>query len=195
MTLLSFLLKNYNRTDVLESPMFYNNDVGIRFEIGSPSEDNLLKYQKEAFERAASIFSEVLQPEDDIYFVVDYWYVNHKRVLKNIEKLLYSYNKKFKIERLYYKDAEMYRYSVSCKIKDVKVSMILRNIISEEDKRIYAGSFYFINKSNGVVYHLYDDRGLDLVAPHVTPLQKTYTKYENWILEYNKDQIKEVFDN
>ncbi|MPN35793.1 hypothetical protein SDC9_183295 [bioreactor metagenome] len=43
--------------------------------------------------------------------------------------------------------------------------------------------------------HLYDDRGLDIVAYDKATLIPIYNKLNKWILEYDRKQIDKMFIN
>lgn len=48
---------------------------------------------------------------------------------------------------------------------------------------------YFVNITKRIIFHMYDDRGLDIIASDVETLKPIYTKFNNWILDYNRIQI------
>jgi len=57
-----------------------------------------------------------------------------------------------------------------------------------------ASSVYFLDKTNFVLFHLYDDRGLDLVAADKELLRPIFEHFNNWILDYDKEQINKTFE-
>ncbi|WP_410715788.1 DUF3885 domain-containing protein [Brevibacillus sp. SIMBA_040] len=52
---------------------------------------------------------------------------------------------------------------------------------------------YFINPRSHIIYHLYDDRGLDVVSNHVFSISGLYRKYNSWILDYDRQRIDNMF--
>ncbi|WP_396136137.1 DUF3885 domain-containing protein [Brevibacillus brevis] len=40
---------------------------------------------------------------------------------------------------------------------------------------------------------MYDDRGLDVVSNHRGALAPLYTKFNSWILDYDREKIDQVF--
>src|SRR5699024_3600191 len=44
-----------------------------------------------------------------------------------------------------------------------------------------------------MLYHLYDDRGLDLVAKDKNKLYPLYETFNDWILDYDREAIGRIF--
>lgn len=43
---------------------------------------------------------------------------------------------------------------------------------------------------SGILYHLYDDRGLDVVVTDKMTLQPIYQNYHTWLLDYDREAMK-----
>lgn len=54
---------------------------------------------------------------------------------------------------------------------------------------------YLLNTNCYVLYHLYDDRGADIVAENKISLLPLYQKYKDWILPYDKEKIDRLFSD
>lgn len=68
--------------------------------------------------------------------------------------------------------------------------------ICNKDKNIKPKIFhdiFFINLSKDTIYHIYDDRGCDVIASSIEVLRYMHKKYKKWILEYDKEAINRVF--
>jgi hypothetical protein len=61
--------------------------------------------------------------------------------------------------------------------------------------REFVSSIYVFDVENHVMLHLYDDRGLDIVAYDKATLIPIYNKLNKWILEYDRKQIDKMFIN
>ena len=59
----------------------------------------------------------------------------------------------------------------------------------------FVSSIYVFDIENHVMLHLYDDRGLDIVAYDKASLIPIYNKLNKWILEYDRKQIDKMFIN
>lgn len=52
---------------------------------------------------------------------------------------------------------------------------------------------YFINKIKNNIFNLVDDRGLDIIAKDKESLVDIYSKFNSWILEYDREKIDLIF--
>ncbi|MCM3639930.1 DUF3885 domain-containing protein [Priestia aryabhattai] len=44
-----------------------------------------------------------------------------------------------------------------------------------------------------MIFHLYDDRGCDILASNKESIRFLYEEYNNWILDYNREEIDLLF--
>ncbi|MFD1206338.1 DUF3885 domain-containing protein [Sporosarcina contaminans] len=54
---------------------------------------------------------------------------------------------------------------------------------------IFSSSMY----RKKMIYHLYDDRGCDIIAVNIEDLRELYEKYNDWILDYDRERIDLLF--
>ena len=52
---------------------------------------------------------------------------------------------------------------------------------------------YFLNRRTETILHMYDDRGLDVIAANKTSILSLYRSFGAWILDYDRDRIDAVF--
>ncbi|WP_342572261.1 DUF3885 domain-containing protein [Paenibacillus sp. FSL R5-0749] len=52
---------------------------------------------------------------------------------------------------------------------------------------------YFINISKKTIFHIYDDRGCDVISASREELVDIYSEYNDWILDYDRDKINNIF--
>jgi hypothetical protein len=57
-----------------------------------------------------------------------------------------------------------------------------------------ADYIYLINRTRNIVLHMYDDRGMDLIAHEASDLQPIYDAYKGWILDYDRARIEQTFE-
>lgn len=57
----------------------------------------------------------------------------------------------------------------------------------------YGIDIYFINVTRKMIYHLYDDRGCDVIASNKEDLRTLYEEFNDWILDYDREQINKIF--
>ena len=209
MELTKFMTTNFPNL-ILTPPLFYNCDVGIRFELGvdwKGKEDNV--YLQGVYERAILLF-ESLHKEDDEIIIAVYvndlggkWafrgklnifsrYVRDKSVLYKLQHEVIPYIIPEDNEDGNYKT---HRFSLKCKTSDINYASLLK-AISNVDMGIKPrvnDRVYFLNIKKETIFHVYDDRGCDLVAKSPESIRKTYIEYNDWILDYNREEIDKVF--
>ncbi len=197
----------------LEKPLFYNNAFGLRFEIG-PSEEGVWtdydkgklneKYFNAASDRAMSILDATFSLDDDVSIAYQIFSDGRKKIkkrnfiLKQIsditsKRVIFTDHREIYSEDLDYKSECWRRVTVSgIKTRDVNSRNILMSLINTDfDTRLPSvyGECYFINHTKGMVLNLYDDRGMDVVALEKESLQSLYKSHNNWILDYDREEI------
>lgn len=192
--LLENYLDKYFPNFQISTPLFYNLPIGIRFEIGNPdprvSDED---YIKQVYYRATELFKETHTANDDI-FVLLYFYINRKYSTQKKIKAFSHFTKDKQVlyslscKKIQFPDEEdegweAYRYVLKCKLSDIQYIKLL---FSNHD-------IFFINATKNTIFHLYDSRGLDIVASSKEALFTVYKKYNEWILDYDRERIDKVF--
>jgi len=203
----------------LKRPLFYSSAIGIRFEIG-PSNISLWedfdrkeineKYFAEASQRAKSIFEQIFESEDELTLV----YQKFSDGRQKIKKRFYLFNQIRNLETkkithtdvkgLYdddndFQDPKCYcwkRVEIEVKTKDIDYENILDALINMDFSirgRSLQGDCFFINKTKNLILNLYDDRGMDVIASKKETLIELYSKYNHWILDYDRKKIDALF--
>ncbi|WP_425275569.1 DUF3885 domain-containing protein [Sphingobacterium detergens] len=52
---------------------------------------------------------------------------------------------------------------------------------------------YFININKKLIFNMYNNRGLDLVATNIETLKPIDENLKDWILDYDRAQIEKLF--
>jgi hypothetical protein len=207
--LLDYLNKNF-KDDILSPALFYNWDIGIRFELGSPYRGiENPEYFNKLIERAVKIFEFVFEENDDLYVIVSsFEAVEPYKVLNQGERVFPKYIKNkndddkvvcIKEEKNFEEEGYLsyisYQYCLKCKRDDTDYSRIFEALANRDFCRepYTSDGVYFVNVSKDIIFHMYDDRGLDVVAKNKENLQKLYVMFNNWILDYDRKQIDETF--
>ncbi|MFF2091226.1 DUF3885 domain-containing protein [Paenibacillus sp. NPDC058174] len=180
----------------LESPLFYNADVGIRYEIGNPDPSvSDEEYKEQVYYRSTTLFKSSHQPNDDLFIVlfldirprrrpyklnVFKKGVRHKNTLRNLNCSTVTLSDGEETE-----GSESYRFVLSCKASDIKPITFLFS-----DYKIC-----IVNQSRDTIFYFYDSRGLDIVANATAQLEGLYGKFNNWILDYDRKHIDSVFNS
>ena len=197
----------------LKIPVFYNWDIGIRFELGietdddNSSEEN--RYFKEVYHRAITLFKSLHLPEDEIFLVANVHDFGNKATSKYKLNLFSRYTKDksllTKLTHITYPyvypedDKEgkykTHRFILKCKVSDINYVPLLKAIcnVDYEIKPYISHDVFFINLKTKTIFQIYDDRGCDLVAPSPESIKDMYEKYNGWIFDYDRTKIDQVF--
>ena len=195
----------------LEHPVFYKCPVAIRFEIGGEtpvySDASLLRdtvvnsqYIGASPQRAKAIYSSLPQPPNllriDTHPNEDgpgYGNGLDLSVLQNLvslpheqrEQQINDGDEQYMVLQLYWD---------LCKI-DFSPELLLREIIKADLGGISSlvSSVYFANTEEVYLYHIYDDRGADLVAERKETLWPIYHNFNQWILDCDRKEIDKLF--
>lgn len=86
-----------------------------------------------------------------------------------------------------YEDMVTHRFVLPCKKSDIRYKPLLTAISFE--------NFHIIPNSKRVIlpWYLYDDRGWDVIASNQEDLDLLYEELNNWILDYDREQIDKIF--
>lgn len=207
MLLNEFMNENFPNLE-LRPPVFYNWKIGIRFELGVDYDSDFAyensPYLQGVYKRAITLFKSLHSNNDDIYIVVDVsdyaddFKLKSKTFSRYIKgkSVLYGLNQKTIIhdddEEGTYKT---HRFTLKCKTSDFKYISMLKAICNQ-DMGIRPSIFnmvYFININRKTIFHVYDDRGCDLLATSRETIRDVYDKYNDWILAYDRNEIDGVF--
>ena len=196
----------------LESPLFYNAQFGLRFELGVQYRggDNPL-YFTNVLLRSSMIFREVFDTKEQMMVIVKSFssiepftcfnqgvevfptYLKDKGLMKEVITT--------EVARNYEENGDLscitYQHVLICKMESIDYIGILEALAHQDfaiDPHI-SDSVFFINPYKHIIYHMYDDRGMDLIAESKEVLSPIYQKYNSWILAYNKEQIDNIFSN
>ena len=197
----------------LQKPLFYNWKNGLRFEIGlesvptmkDPEKDIVnLEYFEKALERAIKLFKYAFHDNDEIIIVCQRYSKNREKIKKNslflraINNLKTKGIESFKLRNLYSEDGygtkkeHWHRIAIHLNTSEVDYTTILKRL-TYLDFGAVGPEVYFINKTKNIIFNLYDDRGLDIIASDKKDLENTYQKFNKWILDYDRKQIDALF--
>ncbi|MTH54934.1 DUF3885 domain-containing protein [Bacillus mangrovi] len=199
---------------ILRPALFYSWKYGIRFEISMPGLDTEHpQNQQQIAERSTRIFDDVFLPHDEVLLVTDIHCAKNdaflkKRPLNVYQKYIRDKEKRKKLQHLTLpevfneEDMVTHRFFLPCQKGDIRYKALLR-VISFEDTnhpaKIGKGfpqagvDLYFVNLTRKIIYHLYDDRGCDVIASRKEELRSLYEKRQNWILDDDREQIEKLF--
>jgi len=195
----------------LSKPLFYQANIGLRFELGADLEIEKSRMEQ-VYARAHALFDFTHSPTDEVFLVVNAHRYNGREekydaITTVFECFVPEINLRENIDHirlpaLYfdetdeeYEDVWTDRYCLRCTVTDIQVHELLDAIANWDmviEPRV-DHECYFVNVNRGTIFHLYDDRGLDIVANRKASLYEVYTKYNEWILNYDRERIHGIF--
>ncbi|RUT35826.1 DUF3885 domain-containing protein [Paenibacillus zeisoli] len=174
----------------------------IRFELGL---ENLINeaYRYESIQRASAIYRSIFDPKDDVIFMHRTSYgTNEKRISKiRLKRFFQTRLKQMRSCTLPYEfdesDDEIYtkEWTVEVIAKDIRMLYVLESIENANFMRkpSAGGQIYLYNKTKGILFHMYDDRGCDVYSFDIGALLPLYHLHRKWILDYNRYEIDNLF--
>ncbi|OLP63083.1 hypothetical protein BACPU_34830 [Bacillus pumilus] len=208
---IDLFLNNYFPKLLLAPPLFYEWPYGLRFEVADWSLGKKAEVLEKAGDRAFDIVKSSFHPEDDMFLVTDV-YSEHAHELTKRKLLVYQKyvdrnmrfrlrHKQFTYEHPEIEEAlKIERLTIKCQLKDIRMRPLLRAICQEDfpaPNQIMKGKLgyeiYLINLSKKMIFHLYDDRGCDLIAADPEDLRPVYQDLKHWLLDYDRPQMERLF--
>jgi hypothetical protein len=194
------MIKNFPGLS-LEPPLFYNWNIGIRFELGDPNEENDEIYMDRVLKRAKTLLQTLHKKGDEI-FIVCYFDQLHRKPYKKLNvftPFLTRKNIKYQIKHHVFpfrdpEDDEANEWGnhmllLKCEVADIKLTRIIRAFFYSDMPRLY-----FINIKKETIFSIYDDRGCDLVATKKETIEEIYHVFNDWILDYDRSRINKLFN-
>src|SRR5690606_12879173 len=89
-----------------------------------------------------------------------------------------------------------HRFVLPCRRSEMDYPGLLKECCNEDmgfKKTVYQ-EVYVVNKTRKTVFHVYDDRGCDLIAASAEAIRPMYEMFNSWILDYDRLQIDQVFN-
>ncbi|OJG34729.1 hypothetical protein RT42_GL000134 [Enterococcus cecorum DSM 20682 = ATCC 43198] len=182
--------------------MFYQAKYGLRFEmgVGDPTDERfriIPTHFEEAIHRALCIY-QATGPYDILR--INVWLDSeHESGIPNYFTSLGLPEWDESYIETHYSDG--YEYQIKACYWDLRKltfnwKKLFRDIVYTDFKEPHflASNVFFLNTKAEILYHLYDDRGLDVVATDKMTLQPIYQNYHTWLLDYDREAMKKVFE-
>lgn len=193
----------------LTHPIFYNSLIGIRFNIGDngnevyidKSEEELSvnpKYVTACSERSLKIYHS-LKSQPDI-LVIEGYLCDNETAEDFISSVISATDlpqpNETKSETIHDDEDEFIHMFLLWNLNNFKPDKLLEEIIKADlgsGNYFLTSSVYFICKEDNVLFHLYDNRGADLVTDKKEKIQHIYHRLNELILDYDRERIDNIF--
>jgi hypothetical protein len=167
------------------------------------------EYFIEGIRRASILFQTAFDNDDELFFVfMDYTDGRQKirfgnyvfKQICSIKKEEISYTKMTKC----YDNIVLYNIAlIRLTTNRINYENILAAIENTDfpprqprldENGVFTGKeIYFININKKLIFQMYDDRGLDIIATNKDTLLPIYKKHNEWILDYDREKIDNIF--
>ncbi|WP_159099766.1 DUF3885 domain-containing protein [Listeria fleischmannii] len=77
-----------------------------------------------------------------------------------------------------------FEINIRCRVNEIRIKQLLHHIASKDIIGTPNSDldYFIIGVTNKQIYHLYDDRGLDIFLPSESRRADIKTKYQSWVL-------------
>ncbi|NQP35377.1 DUF3885 domain-containing protein [Streptococcus suis] len=190
----SFQLKD-NR---LVGPFFYVTPLALRFEIGPTDEAEELSraiYLERAYARAVELFKQASSEYDYVLLSL------LRQEDRDIDTYLWHFSSKFNFDKV--PEPELIevedwtgevlffeRYLFPVADQDLKV--MLKEIIRADHGGFHylSASLIFLSSKDKVLYHCYDDRGVDVAVVDDDKRRQLFTDCHDLLFDYDMEEMK-----
>ena len=192
----------------LQKPVFYQGTYGLRVDL-QVGETNTDEYFRHVITRATALFEAAFTPDDQVLLLVrDYKYRRRKirfgnfvhRQLRGLAKGEPTYT----TTGAFYDPSRVWNQELMRLPAHRIAHQQLLTAIAHADFPPRTPRFtgrgpwqgpelYFLNLDRALVFHMYDDRGLDLIAGDRQTLRPLYEQFNAWLLDYDRARMDLMF--
>ncbi|HEL2685812.1 TPA: DUF3885 domain-containing protein [Streptococcus suis] len=182
----------------LVGPFFYATPLALKFEIG-PAEEAETLPQKVYLDRAYARAVELLEQASSAY---DYVLLSLLRQEdRDIDTYLWHFSSKFNFDKVPEPELievedwtgdvlvfERYLFSVA----DQDLNALLREIIKADHGgfNYLSSSVFFLSSKEKVIYHCYDDRGVDIAVVDDDKRRQLFTDCQDLLFDYDMEEME-----
>ena len=199
---------------ILNPSLFYSWTVGLRFELNADHWPNV--QWESVLNRATTLYQSVFR-QGDIGFIVsghDWEFENKNRPIGKMPEFrdsVFALSRKASLglrgvagrkrvtahQDTVTKIISTFRWT-AIEPRHIGYEQILRAIMHRDfpsrQPRI-VDRVYFVNQSRNIVLHMYDNRGLDIIAPQISDLSPIYEDHNDWLLAFDRPAIDQMFES
>ncbi len=181
----------------LAKPIFYNCSIGIRLEIGDPSQDT---GQAAYFEKACKKASDIYKLMHFDVLRIDFFGEKVLDIKNNVKIICDTFGIELPCHVREFRHDEGFVSECYWDLSEIMLNakyMLMKIIMSDFPKfagsSVYADAVYFFDTYGDVLFHLYDDRGLDIVAADKESIAHVYNSHKEAVLDYDRAKIEHIF--
>ena len=193
---------------LLLTPRIYHSlDLGIHIELGEDiyqiNDDGKLNMKRfhTVYRQVAEIFPLLFKKTDDVIVVVNSYpsetnkivYPNFFQRYVKVQQRKYSLRMHEFIWQFDEDDVFVQQMELFCKVSDLKLEYLLKTLIHEDfyslnprlRKKycIYAPDIFFVNVRTKCIFHIYDDRGCEIMNTDVKLHKELVEYFKEWEIQ------------
>jgi hypothetical protein len=198
----NFMERNYKGV-VLKQSIFYNCHYALRFDLHDNDGIDYFNhtgedaYFTEGLNRAKELFDAVFHDCREVYFIYRSGKIRFAdKIFRTISELKRDEIDIFEENGIYEENFKTALAVIKLGIDRINYESILESINNSDfpDRRPRTeGEVYFIQREKEMIFSMYDDRGLDIIGTNKETLEPFYIKYNEWLLDYDRDKMDGVF--
>ncbi|EJQ44579.1 hypothetical protein IEE_02769 [Bacillus cereus BAG5X1-1] len=181
------------------------------------TDDLNMEYFSQLYTCNKYLFEDIFSKEDTVFLVTNVYRFKQENI-KNPQKIN-VYNRfikkrdlKFHIRQetlpFLFEDEEAdlyctYQFSLKCFAGNIKYEPLIQAANHEDfpdlrprlgrKKEISYPDVFFINVTKDIIMFIYDDRGCEVIAKNKEMIRHLYEKYKEWIPDYERESIADLF--
>jgi len=171
------------------------------------------EYFQEVTKRASTIFQTAFDNSDKVFLV----YMDYKHRRRKIKFSNFAFKQVDNLKNTevsFSKEKRLYEPDDKFDIRNIAIIKLTTDRINHKNILTAIGhtdfpprqprldnnwfftskEIYFVNIDKKLIFHMYDDRGLDLISADKETLRPIYKKHNDWILDYDRKQIDKQFE-
>jgi len=174
--------------------LFYRWPVGIRFQLGP-----------DVFrERAPKLYEVAFAPEDSCVIVSQVWpdHIALHQCYFRVFSLPGAFDSRYplglqSLEMTTEENGEQETFSLQwaqVPVWSFQYGAVFEDIANADHAQTpsVSGRVYFLNPARVMIIHMYDDRGLDMIAASREALIPIYRTFSDWVLDADRERIAKV---
>jgi hypothetical protein len=150
------------------------------------------------------LFEEVFQPNDPVLVVQQLWRGKRLRIHRTayllqqlmLPKSALAFQKIGNPYPQSFQPGRWNRVCASTIAARIPHALILKAISNQHfplRKPVIYGDTYFLNQRTGIIFNMYNDRGVDITGPDTENLRPIYDHHTALLLEYDREKMDAVF--
>jgi hypothetical protein len=186
--------------------LHYELPTWIRFDLQGSLSPKDAGYFAQVSHRAATLFAAAFAPTDEVLLVYQESRYKRHRIRSNgylfrqlgIRKQDVTFQKRWaRPSQLAYHEGHWIQALYTTLAARIPYQKLLEAIsyqdFPDQNKTAIHGLLYVFNQTKGLIFYMYDDRGI-LISSH-TPeiIRPLYQEYNDWILDYDRATIAAAF--